>query len=148
MNCDLCGAQGFLLDTIVEGTMMAVCKKCSTFGVVVNQPASPPVKTSIMMQKEEDILNIVPNYPHVIKSAREKKDLTHKQLASALAEKESVIQKVEAGKMEPPLSLAKKLEQFLKIKLITEERIVEKKKLDLRDSSLTIGDLLALKKKS
>ena len=48
--------------------------------------------------------------------------------------------------MSPSVSIARKFEQFLRIKLISEhkeERI--KKEINLKDEHLTIGDLLKLK---
>ena len=54
---------------------------------------------------------------------------------------------MEAGKLEPTLQLAKKLEQFLKVRLIIQEKVIAEKKVDLKDANLTIGDLLSIKQK-
>ncbi len=137
------------MDTIIEGTMMSVCKKCASFGVIVQplQAQKPAAKTSIILPKEQEMDIVTPEFPSIVRKAREKKELTHQQLAQAIAEKETVIQKVEAGKLEPTLQLAKKLEQFLKVRLIIQEKVIAEKKVDLKDANLTIGDLLSIKQK-
>ena len=67
-----------------------------------------------------------------------------------LAEKESVVQKIESGSLIPSLKASKKLEQYLGIKLIQKEPIKrheskEKPVVDFKDKSITIGDLMGVK---
>ena len=150
MQCDLCGANSALMDTIIEGAMLAVCKECSMHGVVVQKPVlTRPANSKLLLQPEQEMYSMVTGYGPLIKAAREKKELTHKQLAMALAEKESIIQKIESERMEPPLKLAKKMEQFLKVRLIAEQRTISQQPqdVDLKNSNLTIGDLLEFQKK-
>ena len=52
--------------------------------------------------------------------------------------------KLETGNLQPTLLLAKKLEKILNIKLI-EVYQETNEKLNLKDSTLTIGDLVNLK---
>ena len=74
-------------------------------------------------------------------------NLKQKELAEKIAEKESIIHQLESGHMKPTISLARKLEKALNIKLIEIYKVQEKKQVDLSDPTLTIGDLLKLDKK-
>ena len=96
---------------------------------------------------EEDYHIISRDYARIVKEAREKLGLEQHQLAERIAERESVIHRIESGLLEPPIKLAKKLEISLKIKLI--ELYVEEQKgnVDFRNKALTIGDLIGKLKK-
>ena len=151
-NCDLCGRETErLVDAIVEGAMLSVCEHCSRFGhvVVVEKPEvveKKPEKKIIVEEKEELEL-IVQDYAERIKKARENLSLKQKQLASNIGEKESMIHKLESGHIKPSIVLAKKLENFLKIKLIEKYEEPKEKELDFEDREITIGDLIKIKKK-
>ncbi len=148
-QCEICGKTSKLVDTIIEGSMLSVCSSCTSFGNTVIIPErkeesaiTKPKKLTLM--KEEEFVK--KSYPHLIKEARERLGLKQKELAQEIAEKESVIHKLESGELEPSFLLAKKLENFLKIKLI-EKHEEPKSQINLSDKSLTIGDLIRFKKK-
>jgi len=147
--CELCGKRDNLKNAIIEGTSLAVCSKCVEFGNVVVIPEKKEeirrVSRRIEIEPETELIN--PEYSKMIKGAREKSGLKQEELAKKIAEKESVIHHLESGQLEPSFALARKLEMFLKIKLIEIYREERKKSLDFSDSSLTVGDLLKLKKK-
>ena len=149
MQCDMCGKEGEIIGAIVEGTLLQVCNSCSKFGNVV-EVRKPEIKEEISrripIRRVETVEMVIDNYSSIIKKAREKKDLRQEEVAKQIAEKESVIHKVETGSLKPSLKLAKKFEQFFNIKLI--ESYTEEKKgdLDFKSSDLTIGDLLRMKK--
>lgn len=153
-QCEMCGTEAKLVDAIVEGSILSVCSRCAKFGnvIAIQKPVENPrpskkleIKQEIEMDKEVE--TIVEDYSLLVRKARERKGLKQEELARFIAEKESVIQKVESGHLEPSFSLAKKLEQFLGIKLIDKTNVAyEKKELDLNDSTLTIGDLIKFKK--
>jgi len=155
-TCDMCGREGPTSRAIVEGIMMDVCSHCSKFGNVIE--VSPkkiemgiPQKTKPAPVKKiepQPIMVMVPDYASRVRSAREKMLYTQEELAKAIAEKVSVIQKIESSQFEPPLDLARKLELFLKIELLEElksEDYGKPKKLDFKDNVLTIGDLIRLR---
>ena len=110
-------------------------------------PSFPnPQNREKVKKKSKFVDGIVSDYSVKIRESREKLELTQKELGEKIAEKESIIHKIETGLMEPSLKLAKKLENFLKIKLIEiygEDKI---KKIDFKSDKLTIGDLLDMKK--
>lgn len=157
MICEMCGEEKLhLYKAIVEGSLLSVCDRCKKFGEVISiekpkieetKKEKKPEKPKFIDEEKQQI--VVDDYAKKIKEARERKALTQEKLAKAIAEKESVIHKLESKQMVPSMRLAKKLEQFLRIKLI-EEFNPEKnpvKELNLKDGSLTIGDMIRLRKK-
>ena len=146
-SCEICGKNYDNLNrAIVEGVMINVCNNCVKFGKVipVRKPLIEPTR-AIFVQSRGSVEEIVTDYADIVRKAREKKGLKQEELASNISEKESIIHKIETGSMKPSFIVARKLEQFLGIKLI--EIIKEQKKvsLNLKDNSLTIGDLLDMK---
>lgn len=154
-NCDLCGKEDSLIDAIVEGTMLSVCRSCLKFGeaIPVNKPVQQETRrANIVIEKDEALdfpeESLIENFSLKIKAAREAKEMKQEDLAKSLAEKESVIHRIEAGQLEPDDKLVKKLEQFFGLSLKTKVNVKRKiKSLDLKNSNLTIGDLLDIQKK-
>ncbi|MBI3026854.1 TIGR00270 family protein [Candidatus Woesearchaeota archaeon] len=148
INCDLCGKVGDRLNkALIEEVELQVCLECSKFGRVIG-----PVKTEIPKAKVRQVENkvenfelVIENFADVIKRKREAMGLTQKDFAAAIREKESTIHKLEIGTLEPSLSLAKKLEKALGVKLIEEHQekrdIFKGKKLE----GFTLGDFIKLK---
>ncbi len=150
-QCEICGTEGKLVNAIVEGSMLSVCKTCAMHGSVVVvdkiEPEFQPRKTALVKNEEEVFVS---DCALEVKKAREKKGLTQEQLAKAIAEKEATIHRVESGKLKPDIHVAKKLEQFLGISIINESSEPENieypvREFDLKDESLTIGDLIKMK---
>ncbi len=104
-----------------------------------------PLKTkSVDIEKSIESYSLVENYGLLVKNARERMGLSHEELGAKLGEKASVIRKIEQGKLKPDNVLVKKLEYFLKIKLLmpsTEVEVVTVPKVE-DTQGLTIGDLL------
>ena len=73
----------------------------------------PPQKTINMT--DEMILD--PDFPLIIRNARNKKGITHDQLGQKINEKVTLLKKIETGSIRPDEILSKKLEKFLGIKL-------------------------------
>ena len=153
----MCGEEKLhLYKAIVEGSLISVCDKCKKFGDVIsiekpkiNEPEKEKKKLEPKFVDEEKQEIIIDDYAEKIKEAREKRELTQEKLAKAIAEKESMMHKIESKQMIPSLNLAKKLEQFLKIKLIEQFNPDKKpsKEFNIKDEAITIGDLIRLKKK-
>ena len=86
------------------------------------------------------------NYPNLIKNKREKLGLKQEELAIKLAERESLIRKIERGEIKPSLKLARKLEDKLGIKLVLQKEVkTEFESSKEKPGSLTIGDMIKLK---
>ena len=144
MICDLCGVESRLKECLIEGTTMSLCDNCSGFGQVQKVKKPSLIKQQII---EDEVLEIVvPNFSSLIRKARENAGLKQKELARNLAEKESVIHKIESGQMKPSIILAKKLEKQLGLRLI--ETYVEKHDFSSsfkESTGLTLGDIIDIK---
>src|SRR3989344_6323062 len=151
-QCDMCGSLKPLVPAFIEGTTLQVCSSCSRYGKVMPKPMISPHQqpaAQLAKQRAEAELDfiLVADFPSLIKQAREQKKLQQKDLALAVKEKESVIQHVESGHLQPSLYLAKKLEKYLHISLVQLYIPPEKSKTS-SDGTLTIGDLVNLRKRS
>jgi putative transcription factor len=161
MQCNMCGKDTELFIATIEGTELEVCKDCAKFGKNVKkikkkehsnynqEPISFKKKRTI---EEEVMPLILSNYSQLIKNAREKKGLKQEEFAKMVNEKASLIHSFESGKLRPSINVAKKLERFLKIKLIEEIKKDESpsflnEKDEKTNGNLTIGDLIKIKKK-
>ena len=165
----MCGYNGELKRAVVEGSLLLLCDKCIRFGEVIElrRPPSEEIvsgrikkmntsrfasmrTTGVYSEVAEEDL-VVKNYSELVKKARERLTKTQDEVARDIAEKVSIIQGVESGRLEPSLKLAKKLEQYFKVDLI--RRISNNKEkeniednLGLKPGSMTIGDIIKIKK--
>ncbi len=144
-SCDMCGAEGKLVRASVEGTELNVCSSCAKFGKVMKKPVTFLKNKNVVREtaREEKPEIIVPDYSSLIKKKREERGMKQEELARAIAEKESLIHKIEAGQTEPSISLARKLERFLKITLVKEfEGTDGTLPSKTKTQEFTIGDLV------
>ena len=156
INCDLCGrVEENLSRALIEGVELNVCRDCSRFGKVLApiKRYSPKEQHKMLQRvqeapKEEKMEILVENYADLIKRKRESMDLSQKDFALKLNEKESTIHHIETGTFEPSLENAKKLEKFLGIKLIE----LHKEGIHLpkakKSEGFTLGDFIKVKKKA
>ena len=87
------------------------------------------------------------DYAEVIRQARENLGLSTEDLGKKINEKESVLRKIETGKMAPNDQLVSKLEHTLKIKLlvpVAEEKVPFPK---AASHEFTLGDVMKIDKK-
>jgi len=141
-ECGICGKRESKMLAVVEGIVLTVCSDCSQYGKVVEVKEEPRIKTQVKKSYSEIEEFIVKDYAMKIQKARERLQLTQKELAQKINEKESLIHHVESGKLEPSFDVARKIERMLKITLIELQEGEEKKNTNFKDSSLTLGDLL------
>ncbi len=144
--CEICGApiRGKPYIVYIEGAKLKVCEKCAKKAdSIIEKPTAPqPVKTQPARPfasqpsharspshnqglrprprpqppvPQDTILD--ENYGEIIRRAREERGMTPEQLAKKLNEKESVIRRVEEGKLRPPELLINKLEKELEVKI-------------------------------
>ncbi|HII16115.1 MAG TPA: TIGR00270 family protein [Nanoarchaeota archaeon] len=149
-QCEICGKTTELARCMIEGCEMSVCRNCARFGTASEMRTDAPIraagaaKTPARQEEEEPA---IVNASAKVKDAREKKGLTQEQLAKAIAEKESVVHRIESGAMMPTLATAEKLEKFLGIKLIEKIMKIEGAAKEGKSESFTIGDLVMERKK-
>ena len=152
INCDMCGSEKQLYKTELEGATLNLCQKCAKFGKVL-APIRKEIDVRARKQEkdvkmpEKDIsLIIAGDYAMKIKQKREKLGLKQEDFAKKINEKVSTIHHVETGKLEPSLKLARKLERFLKIKIVEEHEEVHKEtKNEETKEHFTIGDFIKIK---
>jgi len=151
MLCDMCGSGGTLYKASVEGAKLNLCDDCSKFGNVIGKvKVEFNDEKNIKNRKEykkEFIESISSDYTNKIRNKREELKLTQKEFAKKINEKESLIQKIESGNIEPSIVIVNKIEKFLKINLLEkcEEETIRTNQT--RTESLTIGDFIKIKKK-
>lgn len=164
MNCEICGKpiSGKPLRTKIDGSVLEVCKECAKFGRVQKAPPTPiPNRTTKKntnnvnkrqkyqkKQKDDPVDEIVEDYNTLVRKARESKGWSREELGEKIYEKVSVINRIESGKMEPDLKLAKKLEKNLNIKLIEKVDNIDLESFRGTNSKgNTIGSIVKIKRK-
>jgi putative transcription factor len=141
---------------------MTTCSECAELGSGEWEPIStsrgfPAIKcnkttakTAFIKKREtvtvsEDIA-VADGFGSLVRRAREKIGLSHEDLGRKVAEKVSVIKKIESEKMVPDQRVAEKLEHALGIKLIV-PLVVPKVSLPSVSTSktVTLGEIVKLK---
>lgn len=154
--CELCGREvrGALRTVRVEQAVMRVCHHCARYGVEVprvrvqqNKPYKPVIPSGVTVKTQAlgEEVEVVNDYALRIKKAREEYGLTQELLARRINEKLSVIKRIEAGKLMPPLEVARRLEKALKITLIKPVEKAAEKVWNFKKPELTFGDIVEVK---
>ena len=166
MNCEICGKpiEGKPIRTKIDGSVLEVCKECSKFGRVQkdtplerkfvsrnkkgNPQKRPQARQNVQRRREEPMDELVEDYNQIIRKARESKGWTREELGAKMYEKVSVINRIESGKMEPDIKLAKKFEKTLNITLIEkyEDMDLESFKSSASGPN-TLGSIVKIKRK-
>ncbi len=107
-----------------------------------------PKPTVKKRKPEEEDYALVYGYGKIIKNARERLKLKREVLATKLGIKRSHLENIELERIKPDIALAKKFERLLGIRILekTEETVVSATPQSL-DTSLTLGEVIKLKKK-
>jgi len=165
-DCPICGGKiwGKGQKVLIEGAKMTVCQSCAQYGKKVISKTKPSSigTISIIKQKNskskssnktsstlEPSIEIVSDYSKRIRNARTQNNLTQEQFAQKLNEKPSLIRRIESGKVEPDLKLAKKIEEVYNIQILktTDEIKVNTEKYMKKSSTPSMGDIAFIKKK-
>lgn len=154
MKCEFCGEEDAIAMVEIEGTMLRACKNCSSFGNIKSKIETPidekfeeKIAIKHALSRPEFLQMIVPNYGRLIKEARERASLTQEDLGKKINERATIIHKTETGQIEPTLELARKLEKFFKISLITQYQETSATERKSSEKELTFGDLAKIKKR-
>lgn len=158
----MCGRKGELFYMELEGSKLVACRDCVVYGkklgkVIIDEPSDKQsnkksfskasnIKHEVIEKDEEPVILVVDNYNVLIKNKRERLGLKQGDLAKAINEKESLIQQIEGGKIEPNVKLAEKLEHYLKIKLLEtyKPQILSSDKSKDK-GPVTLGDMVKIK---
>lgn len=170
MRCEVCGRKirEAPMRVIIEGAKLTVCTECSKHGkatwdeparakvlperqspISLGKPISGPIqiRKRIITARVDTSKELVEDYAEVIRQARESSGLSSEDLGKKISEKESVLKKIETGKMAPTEQLVAKLEHTLKIKLLVpviEEKVSIPK---AENQEFTLGDAIKINKK-
>ena len=152
-NCEICGKREAAAVALIEGARMSVCTSCSRYGKIVHrlrddeEPEAPVQSSAPRALQETD--EIVEDYAELIRKKREELSLPREVLAEKINEKESYIEKIEKGRLTPTISVARKLEKELGIKLV--EKIKPRVAATFQDKEKfkepTLADMLDSQKK-
>ena len=149
-NCEMCGKEGSIIKAMVESIEMDLCSGCSVYGKrlepksddMIYKPRIRPPISSV-----EDRKGIVNNFSEIIRKKRNQLGMTQEEFAKKLAEKESIVTKMESGSFTPSIPKMEKIEKILNVTLI-EEMVMEKFTQRLKESGpLTMGDIIKVRKR-
>lgn len=162
MRCELCGKETDRPRPVfIEGSKLRVCPQCARFGdesapgkkeegakVVIEErlQARERRMRSRDVYSKETSLELAEDFSLRIKQGRRDKGWDQDALAAKLNEKKSIIAKLEAGNMTPGERMIKKLERTLDITLMDKVPIVKSDSHASRSKSMTLGDMIKIKK--
>ncbi|MGC9104850.1 MAG: multiprotein bridging factor aMBF1 [Thermoprotei archaeon] len=154
--CDLCGSpiRGKGHTVVYEGGVVTVCDSCYARIAKYAKPYSPHQQkaeaTKRVKAKPKGVadkeLMVVDDYATIIKNARERLNMSQKDLADKLKVSEGIIKRFEAGKLRPTLEQARELERVLGVKLIIEVPAGSGPNERAPDS-LTLGDIAVIRER-
>lgn len=113
VSCDICGKPA-VGRAIVEGAEVAVCPSCAQHGRMLTTPQQRQVNVP---QSQREV-SLVQGFGHVISRARTAQGLSKVELAAKLNIAERDIEHFESEKIKPMEKDVRKLEAFLKVKLV------------------------------
>lgn len=157
MPCDMCGADSQLVLAEIEGVKLQVCITCARFGKVLKMIPKPEIKKKAATKEAEkpEVIAappepewmLVKDFAERIREKRESLGLKQKEFALKIAEKESLLHKIETGGFTPGIDLARKIERVLGITILEKTEQFETELPKAKDSGLTLGDIISVKKK-
>lgn len=139
----------------IEGSVVVTCDDCARYGEVVGFVSSRDKKKPALKPEEKEDVSfdaggdeLIDNYPEVIRKKREMHELKQEDLAKLINEPASLIHRVETGRMEPSLEVARKLQKALGVRLLhkSDSGSIDSVKPTESDE-LTLGDMVVIKKR-
>ena len=165
-ECPICGGKiwGRGEKVLIEGAKLTVCQSCAQFGIKIklkpkmmdtSKALYPKPKSStrkVVHRREiEESVEIVRDYATRIRNVRNARGFNQDQFAQKLNEKPSLLRRIEAGKVEPTIKLAKKIEKVYNIKLLKKIDEIEptghQSQYMKKSNGSSLGDIAYVKKK-
>ncbi|MCE4604545.1 MAG: multiprotein bridging factor aMBF1 [Aeropyrum sp.] len=153
--CDICGSpiQGRPYRALVDGAEMVLCLSCymrlSRGGRAQPVREAKPRRPRGVRRPRRlapDMYDLVEDYPERIREAREARGWSTAVLAQKLRISETMLRKIEAGKLKPSLDLARRMEKVLGTKLL--EPVVDEDVYygddDYGRDYVTLGDIVVI----
>ncbi len=145
MQCDLCGRTAQLVKARIEGVELDTCGACTRFGMIIARPPKKPAERlqPVQQRREPETREVlVDDVGMIIRKKREQQGMTQEEFARLLAERASLVQKIETGQFTPPIEMAKKVERILKIRLVVEEEQEALMVPRHTEAAFTLGDFI------
>ena len=156
LNCEMCGAEGDLKETKIEGATLKLCEDCQEAGEVLESSSSKSSGASGSRSRSrsrskprEQQKRLITGYGDTVKKAREGEDLSMGELADNLNEKRSVVQRLENEDLKPDERLAQKIKNQLDVDLYTSvsSEAYQGQADSASNEKATIGDVADVKRK-
>ena len=145
-SCDMCGKETELFEVKVETSIMKTCGSCAAFGTILKRPAQKEKRFHRPQKKfEAPPEKVVADFSEKVRKIRESKNMTQKDFAKLIAEKESLVHKMESKGFRPSVYLAKKLQKMFKITLIELDETSEHASKKPSSDGFTLGDFIKTK---
>ena len=168
MDCEVCGNPifGRGIKVLIDEAELVVCGECAS-GATLVKPRARPAPLPSSMRKTPQVNRpqpqvhrrqpapmvpeggeLVDDYGQLIRKARQAMQLSQEDLCRKIAEKVSVLQKIESGRFVPDDTLVRKLEHALKIQLFQEpSKAPPAEEKFSRRMELTLGDVAVMQKR-
>jgi len=152
--CEMCGRTGELSRTIVEGVELSVCSYCGKHGKRLQTPqqsysttTGSPTSSSRNIKPETE-WKVIDDFSKLLRTARERSELSQEDFAAFLQERESVVSKWESGTVKPSLETAQKLQKILGLTLIVLDEVVGGEIVSSQKSAeFTLGDFVKVRQR-
>lgn len=161
----MCGRAGKTRRVLIDKTAMNVCAECAKFGTPTGSSGeegsdvAPNVAEGLERRKrrmgtrkdvfssETMALELVDDFGDRIQNARQKKGWTREELGSRIKQPVNVVGQYEAGTLNPPDDVAKRIEKALGITLLDKVAGGVPAKRGGGGRGLTLGDMIKDAKK-
>ena len=165
-ECPICGGiiWGRGQNVVLEEANITVCDNCAQYGTKIHNSDSKnsrkrqyqktyqsAPKKKIKRTQEIEVLEVVSDYASKIKNVRNKLKLNQDQFAQKINEKPSLLRRIEIGKVEPTIKLARKIEDTYKIRILQKtdstDINIQDNKFKKKTHGSSLGDMAFVKKK-
>lgn len=147
-ECELCGhPMSYIYGIEIDKVELRVCAKCAkgnrvTYKEEPKEKKSKNPQITVPVRKKPEDVELIENYGEVMRKARERMKLPLKVLAEMLAEKETLLYRVETQHTVPTIELTRKLERALGIKLEQQSENTEKVRTKPKKDEATLGEFI------
>ncbi|MGB9635256.1 MAG: helix-turn-helix domain-containing protein [Candidatus Micrarchaeia archaeon] len=117
--CEVCGLKPAVKRAIIEGVVLNVCSDCVGLGKVIEEKVKLPKKTAGGRPPRNE--EIVDGYAQILQKRISSSGIKYEELAKKINESESYLRRVVRGETIPTITLARKLEKTLGVKIVEEE---------------------------
>lgn len=138
MRCFLCHRDLPTRNVEHNGSIIDVCRNCEEYALEKVEEKVYVTSPKKIVKNDEEVIE---NIGVLIMKKRMQMDLKQEELAQKLGIKASLLAKIESGKIEVDLNLARRLERILNVRLVSYNSGIGGYNAS-EVSDLTIGDLL------